>query len=364
VKYARTARAALAVTSAGVAAVALLVPPAADAPAYAAGQSDPIADKTLVAWVSPANLQQRGAGIVSIMNGRKFDAIVLGEIHPRRWMPGSDFFRRTARNQADWPAETAGPDQLVQVAIVYSGRRITVYRNGRPYADYEAGGRQTFNRQGDVLIGARYRAGAGSETGFFAGEIDEVRLYDRALKLDAIKAMVPGKPGMPKPLGMWTFDGGSVADRMGNYPRAFLRNGASIVDGRLRLNGRHQYMLVTEEAPMESEKVQAGFFTPRRIGQMWDTWLYYHEGKYYLYYLAGGGGRWDGHELAISEDGVHWTEHGVVIKPRRTGALRPRNFLSVFLSSPSYVTVTPMAIRPFTQPRPLRCSPLSRPKFP
>lgn len=61
---------------------------------------------------------------------------------------------------------------------------------------------------------------------------------------------------------------------------------------------------------------QAGFFTPMRKGQIWDTWLYCHEGKYYMYYLAGHPGKWDGHELATSEDGVHWKEYGVMVKPR------------------------------------------------
>ena len=66
----------------------------------------------------------------------------------------------------------------------------------------------------------------------------------------------------------------------------------------------------------QGQPVQAGFYTPARTGKMWDTWVYYHDGKYYMYYLAGSGGHWDGHELAISEDGVHWAEHGVMIKPR------------------------------------------------
>ena len=63
-------------------------------------------------------------------------------------------------------------------------------------------------------------------------------------------------------------------------------------------------------------QVQAGFFTPRRTGQMWDTWLYHHDGRYFQFYLAGTFNRWDGHELAISDDGVHWTEHGVLLAPR------------------------------------------------
>jgi hypothetical protein len=35
-----------------------------------------------------------------------------------------------------------------------------------------------------------------------------------------------------------------------------------------------------------------------------------------MYYLAGQFNRWDGHELALSDDGVHWKEQGVLIKPR------------------------------------------------
>ena len=283
---------------------------------HAAEPCAEVSDKTLVAWASPANLQQQGAGVVAMMRGTQFDAIVLGEILRGRWMPGSDFFRRTERNQAAWLAETAGPGQQVQIAIVYSGSHITVYRDGQPYADYETGGRQSFPRRGDVLIGVRYRAGSGTETGFFSGDIEEVRIYDRALDTDQVKALTPGSPSDPKPLGMWTFDGGSVHDRMNNYPRGYLQNGATIVDGKLRLDGRGQYMLVTDEQPVQAERVQAGFFTPQRVGQMWDTWVYFHEGKYYQYYLAGPGGRWDGHELAVSEDGVQWSEHGVVIKPR------------------------------------------------
>ena len=69
-------------------------------------------------------------------------------------------------------------------------------------------------------------------------------------------------------------------------------------------------------APPSVPKVQAGFFTPERKGLIWDTWLYYHDGQYYMYYLAGRGGHWDRHELAKSADGVHWKEHGVVVKPR------------------------------------------------
>ncbi len=49
---------------------------------------------------------------------------------------------------------------------------------------------------------------------------------------------------------------------------------------------------------------------------MWDTWLYFHEGTYYLYYLANAGPRWDNVSMATSSDGVHWKERGRVLYKR------------------------------------------------
>ncbi len=64
------------------------------------------------------------------------------------------------------------------------------------------------------------------------------------------------------------------------------------------------------------EKVQAGFYTPQRVGQLWDTWLYYYKGQYYQYYLAGKGGKWDSFELMRSKDGVNWQQIGKMLEPR------------------------------------------------
>ena len=62
-----------------------------------------IADKTLVAWVAPANLTQRGGSVLTIEKpGGVFDAIVFGEIAPAKWMAGSDGFRRTKQEQEDF----------------------------------------------------------------------------------------------------------------------------------------------------------------------------------------------------------------------------------------------------------------------
>ena len=60
----------------------------------------------------------------------------------------------------------------------------------------------------------------------------------------------------------------------------------------------------------------SGFYTPPRKGKIWDTWMYYYNGTYYMYYLGGEPGKWDTHELATSTDGVNWEFKKVIIEPR------------------------------------------------
>ncbi len=44
-----------------------------------------IGDKTLVAWVTPADLTQRGGSVLTIeKEGGVFDAVVFGEVEPAR----------------------------------------------------------------------------------------------------------------------------------------------------------------------------------------------------------------------------------------------------------------------------------------
>ena len=148
--------------------------------------------RTLEAWVTLASLEQRGGGVMSVQtrDGRVFDAIVFGERQPRRWIAGSSSFQRT-RDLAG-PPETAAPSDLVHVAVVYGpDNSIAVYRNGAPYAaPYVPSGTDSSLRtyaanESHVLFGLRH-TGAGN--GYFAGEVAEARLYDRALTAREVTA--------------------------------------------------------------------------------------------------------------------------------------------------------------------------------
>jgi hypothetical protein len=205
----------------------------------------PIHNKTLVAWVQLANTSQRGGGVLTLDYGARpdaFDAIVFGEKRPGVWMAGSDSARRTDRDQSDYPLEDAQPDELLQIAAVYRGPRITLYRNGEKYAEHEAGSQQGFPSGTAVVMGLRHLEAGTSRPRFFAGSIEEARVYDVALRPESIRRLRPGDLGQPRPIAQWTFENGSTADAMGTFPPAELHGGARIADGRLVLDGVDDYL--------------------------------------------------------------------------------------------------------------------------
>ena len=295
--------------------------------AKAASPAD-VRDKTLVACVSLANSNQRGGSVLTLIDkAERFDAIVFGEITPGRWMAGSDFFRRTPNEQAAWPAESAGPNTLVQIAITYHSNRVTLFRNSREYATYAMGQAQPFGDDAMVLLGLRY-IGAMGEIGFFSGAIEDARIYDRALNADQLAALRPNRPSDPLPLAWWTFEDGKAEDVMKAFPATRLEGDARVADGKLILDGGGYLWAARDPKAFVSEaeaetafdtSVQTMFYKARseRTGNMWDTWLYLHQGEYFLYYLANSRGQWDNISMARSPDGVHWKEVGRVLTKGR-----------------------------------------------
>jgi hypothetical protein len=308
--------AALARAYLGLSQAAVRKAPDADGPGAAPAA---LRAKTLVAWVRLADLLQTGSGVLAIQDGDEFDAITFGERVPGRWMAGSHGFSRTqspAEQQALAP-ETAAPDQWLQVAVVYRGRQIEIWRNGHRYAAYETPNQQTYSAKSELYIGLRCLFGRQLH-GFFKGAVNEVRIYNSALDGEVLAQLKPGSLTEPKPLGCWTFDEGSAKDVMGHYPDAQLSGTAKIKDGALVLDGQG-YALISRRliANYRPPTVQAGFYTPpHRVGEMWDSWIEWRAGVYYMYYIAGPFGRWDAHEIAVSPDGVHWDYQGVAIRPR------------------------------------------------
>jgi beta-fructofuranosidase len=297
----------------------------------------PLHDKTLVAWVAPANLSQRGGSALTIEDGNAhFDGIVFGERSPARWMAGSDNFRRTALEQAGWPAETASADTLVQIAIAYRGEEITVYRNGMEYSRHPIRELQPFDAESIVIIGQRHLRNGD----FFMGAVEDARIYDRALTAAEIAALQPNVEGETRPWAWWPFDDTAAKDKSGRFAHVRLVGGAKVEQGRLLLaeDGGALY------AATRAERLPSAIMLPKST--LSDTVpeemvLHYHlmhpggdsapadpnaafylDGTYHLHYILAH--PWRGKDSfsfihVTSPDMVHWTWQPTKLQPAFTG---------------------------------------------
>ncbi len=293
----------------------------------------PLGDKTLVVWVAPTNLTQRGGSALTIDDGRDhFDAAVFGELAPGKWMAGSDFFRRTQKDQSGFPAESAGPGETVQVAISYAGRQVTVFRNGILYSRHDmAGEPQAFGPLTRINIGRRHPRQ--NDQAHFAGAVDDARIYAQALGAEQIAALKPNVPSSPQPWAWWTFDDVQAKERTGRFLVSELRGGAKVEGGKLLLDG------VTGEFSARSGKeIPFACETPVRPATVPPDWLTFHlahpgpgnampgdpncaffwKGRCHLHYIYT---HQDGFSFAhvSSTDLLHWKWHPTTLTPPKTG---------------------------------------------
>ncbi|MHB8520592.1 MAG: GH32 C-terminal domain-containing protein [Limisphaerales bacterium] len=314
----------------GLLALSVLMLGAATTSVPGATGQDKLRDKTLVAWVSPANLTQRGGSVLTIDDARShFDGIVFGELSPGRWMAGSDFYRRTDREQGQWAEETADSNTIVQVAITYQGQQVSLYRNGRRYAEYTmTSPPQEFGAQSVVVIGKRHLEQ--QDDAHFTGAIEDARLYDVALTAEQIASLKPNEPSDPKPIAWWDFADGSAVDRMKVFTATTLFGDARIANGRLHLGTSGAYLLASRTTPQTaddpnnanstaralrekllSDPYRAGyhFVTPEGTCMPFDpNGAIYWKGRYHLFYIFQDkrGHNW-GH--VSSTDLFHWRHH-------------------------------------------------------
>ncbi len=298
----------------------------------AAAPETAIGDKTLVAWVAPANLTQRGGSVLTVEKpGGVFDAVVFGEIETARWMAGSNSFSRTMRDQAAWPAETAAATTLVQIAIVYRRQWISIYRDGVEFARYPANSAEQFGGDSVVLMGLRH-VDASPENRFFAGAIEDARLYDAALDRETIASLVPNRSAGPAPYAWWHFEDGKATDAMAAFGASTLFGNARIDQGKLHLDGEGAYLMATKASssatsrtPEQSARaLREGilsdpsrpgyhFVIPEGVGMPFDpNGAIYWKGRYHLFYIFQDtrSGQNDHHWGHVSStDLFHWRHH-------------------------------------------------------
>lgn len=287
-----------------------------------AAERVPIKDKTLVAWVTLANLAQRGGSVLTIDDQQgHFDGIVFGEVAPWKWMVGSEVHRRTDKQQESWPAETANGTTLVQVSIVYQGTEVTTYRDGKLYSRSQIKAPREFGKDSATVIGLRHLEAV--DGACFAGAIDDARLYGIALTAKQVAGLKPNQPSEPKPVAWWNFENGKAEDAMGTYPEAKLMGKAHIVSGKLVLDGKGSYMVtpptiaVKPFAPARPVSLPTYHFTRPQLndnGPFDPNGAIYYKGRYHLGYIDDENRKsyW-GH--VSSTDLIHWQMHPAMLLP-------------------------------------------------
>jgi len=301
-------------------------------------------DKTLVSWVTLADKNVRAGSALTIQVHERFDGIVFAEKDPEKWMAGSNFFRRTQKDRSKTARETADSETMVQMAIVYRGNQISVYRNAVLYASYEAENIDLLSSKDNIAVfGLRHVGGNGS----IAGSIEDARIYDRALSADEIKTLEPNKPSDIRPCAWWDFEGNTVKDRAGRFVHNKMEGGAKVEGGKLVL-GRNAVLVAAtkKENAMVSRR---GGGPPKFTGPYvpetpaWpanppNNWLTFHlahpgpgnampgdpncaffyKGRYHLHYIYRNRTGFVFAHLT-SKDMVYWKWHRTVLAPPNTG---------------------------------------------
>ena len=309
----------------------------------------PLQDRTLVVWTAPANLEQRDGSVMCISSCGSFsDSIAFGERSPGKWMLNrmfpnretgkfilSEDFNWTNQDEAGWPGETAGPDEFVQVAVVYKGSQIFVYRNGALITEcsYTYEHDRKFRPSDIVAFGPRYMRAGKFNTPSYQGIIQDARIYNIALDQATIAALAPGQISDPQPWAWWAFgEGDFEQDRMGRYGDVRTIGSPELTPNGVVLqdNDTLAYLPIVEKSvePYRAETwdlIPQGAIKNNRMFRnklLDDKWrpgyhfcmpedrcidpngAFYANGRYHLMYLWGL--NW-GHISSL--DLVHWRHH-------------------------------------------------------
>jgi hypothetical protein len=138
-------------------------------------------EKTLVAWVKLNDLEQQGGGVVGIQTAIRddFDSIVYGEKTKYHWMTGSGYFLRLFESPF-----VEQSNQWVLIAITYKDNDYRIYRNASLIGNTAVYAAQPFDTNSIFYVGIRH-----ASTGHINAQIDEARLYSRALSASEIQQL-------------------------------------------------------------------------------------------------------------------------------------------------------------------------------
>jgi len=293
-------------------------PDKTDISSYKAGLNS---DKTLVSWVKILNTKRRGGSVLTIQDSEQFDGIILNE--EGRWVAGSDDEKRTKSTNAK-----VRSGKMEQIAVVYTGPEIRLYRDGKLITKYPAGNIDLLSSDNNFVVFGRSHYG--DEESYIIGEIEDARIYSQALSAEELNSLKPNQPSNIQPYAWWDFEGDDFHDRTGRfveYNRGDVDD-YDLKDGKLILHRWGNILAAREYV----------FKTPRWPKKPPDDWLtyhlahpgperaepgdpnpaYYYKGRNHLHYIIAD--PYGFHYAHVSSDDlVHWKWHPTVLARPFTG---------------------------------------------
>jgi sucrose-6-phosphate hydrolase SacC (GH32 family) len=285
-------------------------------------------DKTLVSWVTLHDINVDHGSILTIQHGSKFDGIVFGEIETGKWIAGSDHYNRTNQDMSDLIPETEESlGKMIQMAIVYEGNEIRIYRNGILYSKYKAENIDLLSQiNNSVSFGIRHTGGSGS----ISGDIEDARIYNQALTLKQLNGLKPNEASGIEPYAWWDFEGDEIIERTGRYINHIPGNVPNIKqeDGKLKIRKWGKLIAYGPQIPERPER-------PENPPDDWLTFhlshpgpgiaepgdpnpAYFYKGKYHLHYIYVSASGYAYAHLS-SQDMVYWEWHTTKLVPAFTG---------------------------------------------
>lgn len=279
----------------------------------------PNSDKTLVAWVQLNENGRHFGSVLTIQDGDQYDGIVFTEENEGRWIAGSDNPARSTPAEIEPVSIAEGA--MEQLAVVYEGGEISMYREGQLVGKYTANNVDLLSSERNyTLIG---RSGFGGDC-IMNCAIEDARIYRYALSADELKKLEPDKPSAIEPYAWWDFEGDEIVERTGRYiHHNSVEPNFKLEDGRLVL-GSWAAVSATRafdpEIPAWPENPPDDWPTfhlahPDKRGDAGDpNPAYDYKGRYHLHYIyTGVYGISYGH--VSSSDLVHWKWHPTVLAP-------------------------------------------------
>ncbi|MEM7234352.1 MAG: LamG-like jellyroll fold domain-containing protein, partial [Planctomycetota bacterium] len=187
---------------------------------------------TIAAWIRPRNVTDSWQCIYRKEDGTDRRLLALGKEGPfwGLWC-GLSIGGKYVEVGAELDKKQLSDGEWHHVAVTFDGRRLGLYVDGKKRGDHARSGAIGANGSAPAFIGS-----FGGNREHFQGDVDDVRVYTRALSEGDLGKLAAGDVAVqPKALaGRWSFDG-DVANEA-TYTPPVPRDRIAIVGGSLVAN--------------------------------------------------------------------------------------------------------------------------------